>query len=133
MSQPAGRVVITRIGVDATTVMLFGSIDSSAEALVDVHLTPMVDAQTPLRLDLSQVIFMDSVGARPLLDAARRLMAAGVSFQIVGWSSAVDRFRDALQVIAEESDGRRRRDPNQATVPEGLVPREGQAHGPASG
>lgn len=86
MSQPGELLVISHneAGIVAT-----GEIDAHTSP----SLTAAIDAAGPdVRLDLSGVEFVDSSGLRVLIDAHRRLVAAGGGLRLVALSEPVRRL-----------------------------------------
>ncbi|MFF9915368.1 STAS domain-containing protein [Streptomyces sp. NPDC013457] len=81
--------VTTRQNTDATVITVSGEIDlASCPALERViHLTPADGA--PLRLDMSEVTFMDSSGLNLLLRLHRRLQGEGSPLVLTGLQDRV--------------------------------------------
>jgi anti-sigma B factor antagonist len=86
MSQPDDLLVISADGSDI-----------AASGEIDVHTAPRLAAAidaagTTVRLDLSQIEFVDSSGLRVLIEAHQRVSEAGGQLTIVSPSSAVQRL-----------------------------------------
>ena len=89
---PGLEVNITR-EAGATTVTVLGEVDLLTSVTLNRELEMALEAGTEwLRLDLREVIFMDTSGVAVLIKARRRALDAGCRFSVKSASPAIQRL-----------------------------------------
>lgn len=84
--------VATDEDMGSVTVRATGEIDVATAPQVEGRLLALIDAGSPVVLDLHGVTFIDSSGLRTLVTARQRAEEKAVSFSLAGRSPAVDRL-----------------------------------------
>jgi anti-anti-sigma factor len=80
---------------DAVTVTVRGEIDLATSTRLNRDLDGALDqepAPTRLRIDLSEVHFMDTSGVAVMLKARRRALEAGARFSVISPSPTIKRL-----------------------------------------
>ena len=95
LSEPPDlEVTIARVD-DAVTVTVKGEIDLATSTRLNRDLDGALDQEpvpARLRIDLSQVNFMDTSGVAVMLKARRRALEAGARFSVISPSPAIKRL-----------------------------------------
>ena len=99
--------VITARSGDMVTLTVRGEIDLSTSTRLNRELDATLDLQPPLvrlRIDLSEVTFMDTTGVALLLKARRRALELGARFSVSSSSPALTRLFEIAGLTALLAD-----------------------------
>ena len=98
--QPELEVEVTQEGA-TTTVAVRGEIDLLTTVRLNRELESVADAAPEwLRIDLSQVTFMDTTGVAVLLKARRRALETGCRFTVKAASPTIQRLLEITGLTA---------------------------------